>query len=208
MRAWSRVRRGQSLEVGPEARIRDGNAVGARDLGAVANGSGQRKQHGHAMVTLAVRAAALESGSMDSPTIDRRRDVAAEGCKPVRYHRQAVRLLGPQFRCIADNGFAICKEPEQRHQRNLVDRQWDEVSTHVSTAQLAGGGNKVADWFARHNSLVLDTDVRSHGLEDRQQPGAGRVEANILDSPLRGWMEDAQPQPERRRGEVAPYCEV
>ena len=83
-----------SFEVGPETRVGDRHAVGAGDLGALAEGARQREQHRHAVVVVTVDAACGEPRRTDPPPIASRLNIAAELRKTFGDDGEAIGLFG------------------------------------------------------------------------------------------------------------------
>src|SRR5262249_43698730 len=86
----SRLATRDSLEISPEARVRDGYAVRASDLGALAQCPSKSEQHCHAMIARAVGVAKMQPRRLYAPAVFRCRNVAAKRGQSVRGHGQTV----------------------------------------------------------------------------------------------------------------------
>ena len=78
-----------------------------------------------------------------------RLDVGAEAAQALDHARDPVRLLEPQLLGAAHDGLALGVRAEQRHQRQLVDRERHLVRLDDRALERAGGHVELADRLAR-----------------------------------------------------------
>ena len=137
-------------------------------------------EHRDAMVAVGVdRAAAKSAVSLDPHPVLGRLDLAAERGQRLGDGGDPVDLLAAQLGGVADRRRSLGEAGGERDQRQLVDRQGDFGAADLGAAQLARGGR--GSWPIGSPpalALRLDLDLGAHPLEDREQAGAGRVEAD------------------------------
>ena len=137
----------QRREVGLEAGIGDGGRLHPDDLDAVARGqAGHGAEHRQPVVAVGLEHAAAQAArALDREAVLGRLDPRAEPAQPVDHGRDPVALLQPQLAGPAHHGLALGEAAEQRHQRQLVDRQRHLLGLDHGADQRAVADVELAD---------------------------------------------------------------
>src|SRR3954471_2720801 len=182
----------QRSDVGRERRVADGGRVHAVDDDAVARGKPRyRAEHREAVVAVGGdRAAAQAAPAAHHEAVVGRLYVGAETLEAVHDRRDPVRLLDAQLLRAADDRLAFREAAEQRHERELVDRERDLRGLDHRGAERARRHVQVADRVAVRDlgagvGLELARDAPPHALRDADEAGARPVHARAADRDLR-----------------------
>ena len=199
-----RAREGGKVSL--EAGIADRRGVHPLDLDPLARGeAGNRTEHRYPVVAVRVDRAATQAAppprsripsSLVSTLAPSAVSASLDGGDPVT-------LLAAQLGRVADRRLALGEAGRERNQRQLVDRQRDRRRRRPRSRAAARGGRGGRPLGSPPRSLFgLDLDLGPHPLEDREQAGAGRVEADSGEGDLAAGDEQRRDDEEGGRGEV------
>ena len=108
----------------------------------------------------------------------RRLDLAAEAAQALDDRGDPVGLLEPQLLCAADHRLALGEAAQQRHERQLVDRERDLVGLDRRPDERPGGDVEVLDGLGR-GELVARVGLEvaqhdpAHALNDAHEARRG-----------------------------------
>ena len=136
--------------------------------------------------------------------VGRRLDPRPEAAQPLDDRRDPVGLLATQLLGAVHRRAPLGKRAEQRHQRQLVDRERDLGRLDLGAAQLGRAHHDVAHRLTAGSACSArpprPPPIRSR---TRQQARARRVHPHAPQHDLRARHERRRGDEERRRGEVA-----
>jgi hypothetical protein len=118
-----------------------------------------------------------------------------DGLDPVGLRATQLAGVGDRRRCLGGAGGG-------RDQGKLVDRERDLGALDPRRPQVGGAGADRAGGLPAPLTLLDDLDLGAHPLEDPEQAGAGRVEADALDDDVAPRDEQGADDEEGGRGKV------
>ncbi len=117
----------------------------------------------------------------------------ADGFERARHDGDAIGLLLAQLVRAADDRLALRGSCRDEQDRKLVDRERHELRRHDDAAQLALQDPDIGDGLGADDALVAQLDPGAHLAQDRQQAGARRVDADVLDQSSRRAPRGSRP---------------
>ena len=111
-----------------------------------------------------------------------RLDPDAEGAQRIGHGLDPVRFLLAELGGAADDALAARHRRREREERQLVDHPRAPRRADLGRDELGVLDLDVGDRLAARGGAVVERDPRAHALEDVQQAGAGRVDADACDA--------------------------
>ena len=130
---------------------------------------------------------------------------------PSDHRRDPIGLLEAQLLRTTHHGLPVRERAQQRHQRQLVDRQRHLLGLDHGALERAGGHVELPERLAVRlgtGLLEIAEDHRAHALGDAEEARPRPVEAHVLDDHARSRHERRRRDDERRRRGVARHRDL
>jgi len=151
------------------------------------------------MIAVTVDAAAAHPASLETQSIGQQFALDAQRRQALRHGSEAIAFLDPQFRGAGHDGLAFSRGRRNEKHRELIDGQRYQRLGNADAAQSAGAHLDIGGRFGRLAAMRLHVDVGAHEPQHLQQPGAGRVHADVADRQALPGRQTAGHNEKRRR---------